>query len=55
MIDVALALEYLHYGSSTPIAHCDLKAINILLDDDLVTHVADFGIAKLLGDRDSMI
>ncbi|XP_050236389.1 probable LRR receptor-like serine/threonine-protein kinase At3g47570 isoform X2 [Mercurialis annua] len=47
-IDVASALEYLHYHSGTPIVHCDLKPRNILLDKEMTAHVGDFGLVKFL-------
>ncbi|CAK7326707.1 unnamed protein product [Dovyalis caffra] len=54
VIDVASALEYLHYGCSTPFVHFDLKPSNILLDEDMVAHLGDFGIVKLLGEGESI-
>ncbi|KAJ9178362.1 hypothetical protein P3X46_010250 [Hevea brasiliensis] len=47
-IDVASALHYIHDLCEIPIIHCDLKPSNVLLDDDMVAHLSDFGLAKLL-------
>ncbi|KAL8499033.1 hypothetical protein ACS0TY_022118 [Phlomoides rotata] len=55
LINVASALEYLHHGYSTPIVHCDLKPSNVLLDGEMIAHVCDFGISKLLGDEESTV
>ncbi|XP_077237120.1 uncharacterized protein LOC143878765 [Tasmannia lanceolata] len=45
-IDVASALDYLHHQCQIPLIHCDIKPSNILLDDDMSAHVADFGLAS---------
>ncbi|KAL6843016.1 hypothetical protein ACP4OV_027329 [Aristida adscensionis] len=48
LLDVAYALDYLHVHGPTPVVHCDLKSSNVLLDADMVAHVGDFGLAKIL-------
>ncbi|KAE8698616.1 putative receptor-like protein kinase [Hibiscus syriacus] len=44
-IDVANALEYLHFYCDPPLCHRDIKSSNILLDENFVAKVADFGLA----------
>lgn len=47
-LDVAAALEYLHHDCEVPIVHRDLKPSYVLLDNEMVAHVGDFGLANFL-------
>ncbi|KAK3200384.1 hypothetical protein Dsin_023799 [Dipteronia sinensis] len=45
-LGTARGLAYLHYGLQPAIIHRDIKASNILLDEEFEPQVADFGLAK---------
>ncbi|XP_062198036.1 receptor kinase-like protein Xa21 isoform X2 [Phragmites australis] len=55
LLDVAFALDYLHCHGPAPVIHCDLKSSNVLLDADMVAHVGDFGLAKILFEKSSVL
>ncbi|GFY96277.1 STRUBBELIG-receptor family 2 [Actinidia rufa] len=46
-LGVARALDYLHSTCSPPVAHSNLKAANILLDEEFMPHLSDCGLAIL--------
>jgi somatic embryogenesis receptor kinase 1 len=51
----ARGLSYLHDHCDPKIIHRDVKAANILLDEDFEAVVGDFGLAKLMDYKDTHV
>lgn len=47
IVGTAQGLAYLHEESTLRIIHIDIKLSNVLLDDNFVAKIADFGLARL--------
>ncbi|CAL5042940.1 unnamed protein product [Urochloa decumbens] len=47
-LGTAKGLAYLHQDCESKIIHCDIKPENVLLDDNFLAKVSDFGLAKLM-------
>ncbi|KAK7319401.1 hypothetical protein RJT34_04122 [Clitoria ternatea] len=54
-LEAARGLAYLHDHCDPKIIHRDVKAANILLDDDFEAVVGDFGLMKLMNYKDTHV
>ncbi|KAG2313662.1 hypothetical protein Bca52824_025219 [Brassica carinata] len=47
ILDVAKALDFMHFGCDPPVIHGDIKPSNVLLDAEFKAKISDFGLSRV--------
>ncbi|KAF3683360.1 putative glutathione S-transferase U10-like [Capsicum annuum] len=54
-LQIAMAIEYLHFSVVPPIVHRDITSTNIFVEKDMRVRVGDFGLSRLLVCTDTSV